>query len=479
MRGYFMLKKLCLFLLFSNIAVYLYAAQLVVLNTTDLHGRAVNRYGGIVQIAYLIDKQKKLYHPDSMLLIDCGDTIQGTFTSMFFQGKLMIKCLNYLKYDVWVVGNHEFDYPEKAVKKCMRQFSGVTLAANLQSSYLAENYSSWKMFTKNGIKVAVIGLTKSGRPKTTPFAAALNRIMPEIRAKKPDIIILAQHEGMYARGFSIYKFMTQYPEIDLVLGGHTHVKKPGQKIGANTWYFQSGKHAAGLGKIIIDYDLKKKKIIKINSEIIPVTEKTPADKKLLALIQPDLKQAKKYGDQKVTTMIFKNTEKLDSSILEQKIIGGAMLKQTGADVAVGNTYPSNYKLGGKVEINLKRLYYWCRYDNTTCTLNLDKATYREIMTEQKKWAKKNYSTIITYADENSFNKKNKIVAAFNSYAISGGGGRFPFLRKTARNKKYMLKNNNILIRDSLRNYLKGKLFTVTNKDGKITIKQKASVASAY
>lgn len=457
----------------------MYAARLIVLNTTDLHGRAVGRYGGIVQIAHLIEKQKKLYPADSMLLIDCGDTIQGTFSSMFFQGKLMIECLNYLKYDVWVVGNHEFDYPEKIVKKRMLEFSGLTLAANLQSPYLAKAHSSWKMFTKDGIKVAVIGLTKSGMPKTIPFAVALNQIMPEIRAKKPDVIILGQHEGMYGKGFSIYKFMTQYPEIDLVLGGHTHVKKPGQKIGANTWYFQAGKHAAGLGKIIIDYDLKLKKITKISSEIIPVTKKTPVDKKLLTLIQTDLKRAKKYGEQKIATMIFKNTEKLDSSILEQKIIGQAMLKQTGADIAVCNTYPSNYKLTGTVKITFKRLYYWSRFDNTTCTLTLDKLTYKKIMVEQKKCLKRNYRTIITYADKDLFKKKNKIIAAFSSYAVSGAGRRFPFLRKVEKNKKYMLKNNNIIIRDSLKDYLKGKIFIVKNTNGKISIKQKASVASVY
>jgi 2',3'-cyclic-nucleotide 2'-phosphodiesterase (5'-nucleotidase family) len=297
---------------------------------------------------------------------------------MVFQGKLMIKCLNYLKYDVWVVGNHEFDYSLPIVKKRMLEFSGVTLAANLQSPYLAKAHSSWKIFQKNGIKVAVIGLTKPGMFKTTSFNLALKRIMPEIRAEKPDVIILAQHYGMYARGFSIYKFMAQYPEIDLILGGHTHVKKPGQKIGPNIWYFQAGKHANGLGKIIIDYDKKQKKIIKISSEIIPVTNKTPVDKKLLAKIKPDLERAKKLGDQKIATMIFKNTEKLDSSLLEQRIIGEMMLKQSGADVAVCNAYPSNYKLIGTVKITLKRLFYWSRFDNTTCTLTLDKATYQKI-----------------------------------------------------------------------------------------------------
>ena len=466
-----MLRKLCLCLLFCNIAISLYAAQLAILNTTDLHGR-IKRHGGILQIAYLIEQQKKLHPLDSILLIDCGDTTQGTFSSMVFEGKLMIKCLNYLKYDLWVVGNHEFDYPLTIVKKRMRQFSGTTLAANLQSPYLAKNHSSWKMFSKNGIQVAVIGLTRPGVFKMTSFGVALKRIMPEIRAAKPDIIILAQHYGMYSKGFSIYKFISQYPEIDLVLGGHSHLKNPGKKVGANTWYFQSAKHASGLGKIIINYDEKQKKIIKISSEIIPVTKNTPIDKKLSALIQPDLMRAKKLGEQKITTMIFKNTEKLDSSILEQKIIGKMMLKQTGADVAICNSYPSNYKLNGRVNITLKRLFYWSPYNNTTCTLSVDKATYKKIMTEQRKWLKKQYQTIITYADKDLFKKKDKVLVAFNSYALSGAGGKFPFLRDLAKNKKYMFKSNNIIIRDGLKQYLKGKVFIVSNTNGKISIKQK-------
>ena len=463
-----MLKKLCLFLLFSYMGLCLYAVQLTILNTTDLHGRV----NGVLKIAYLIEQQKKLHSSDSILLIDCGDTIQGTFSSMIFKGALMVKCMNYLKYDVWVVGNHEFDYPLKTVKKRILEFSGATLAANLRNPYLDKAHSSWKMFTKSGLKIAVIGLTKSGMPKTIPFDIALEGIMPEIRAEKPDIIILAQHEGMYARGFSIYKSMAKYPEIDLVLGGHTHVKKPGQKIGANTWYFQSGKHAAGLGKIIIDYDEKQKEIVKISSEIIPVEKDTPIDKKLLAHVKPELERVKRLGQKKITTMTFKNTEKLDSSIPEQKIIGYVMLKQTGADVAVRNSYPTNYKLFGEVEITLKRLYYWCRYNNTACTLTLDKPMYEKIIAEQKKHQKKNYQSIITYADKKLFNKKDKIIAVFSSYAVSGGGGRFPLLRKTAKNPKYMFKNNNIIIRDSLKNYLKGKYLTVTNRDGKISISQK-------
>ncbi|MFA7184703.1 MAG: hypothetical protein WC082_07420, partial [Victivallales bacterium] len=73
------MKKLCVFLVLCVTGFYLYAAQLVVLNTTDLHGRLEGPYRGLLQIASLIEKQRQLYPPGSILLIDCGDTVQGTF----------------------------------------------------------------------------------------------------------------------------------------------------------------------------------------------------------------------------------------------------------------------------------------------------------------------------------------------------------------------------------------------------------------
>ena len=477
-----MSKKLCLFLFLCFAGICLYAVRLTVLNTTDLHGNITGRYQGILRIAYLIGEQKKLCPADSLLLIDCGDTILGTFSSAVFQGELMIKCLNFLKYDVWVPGNHEFDYGLPVLKKRMREFSGAVLAANIDSPYLAKVHAAWKMFTRNGVKIAVIGMTMPEMSRTilvtdktfetVSFAAAMKRVMPEIRAAKPDIIILAQHQGIYGKGFSLYKFTAQYPEIELILGAHTHQNNPGQKIGQNAWYFQAGKYACGLGRIIIDYDEIRHRIVGISSEMIPVTVDTPADRKLQERIRPGLKRAEKLAEQKIATITFKNTEKLDSSFIEQRIIGRMMLEQTHADVAICNAYPSKYKLVGTVPITLKKLYYWNRFADTVCTLTLEKSDYEKVMVEQKKLLKKNYRTIITYADKTSFAKKDRITAAFSSYALAGAGGKFPFLRAAAMNKKNLLKNTNIVIRDGLKSYLYGKEFTVScEPDGEILVKR--------
>ncbi|MFA6715027.1 MAG: metallophosphoesterase [Victivallaceae bacterium] len=467
------MKKLCVFLVLCVTGFYLYAAQLVVLNTTDLHGRLEGPYRGLLQIASLIEKQRQLYPPGSILLIDCGDTVQGTFASMVFKGRLMVKCLNYLKYDAWIPGNHDFDYGPEILKKRLREFSGSALAANLANNCLDQTCRPWKMFKRNGIKIAVIGVTEPYLKNVSgALTKAVKRVMPEVRKADPDIIILAQHYGMYAKKFSVYKLAAEYPEINLIIGGHTHQKNPGEKIGSGGWYFQAGKYACGLGKIIIDYDEKNKKIVRINSELIPVTDDTPADKKLLSSLMPDLKYAGKLAEEKIATINFKNTAGLDSSFVEQRIIGAMMLNLTGADVAISNAYPSKYKLSGKTPITLKRLYYWNRFEDTVCTLTMNKVVFEKIIAEQKGCRKNKYNAIISYADETTFKKKEMISAAFSSYGVSGAGGKFPFLHGIAENHEYMLKDTGVIIRDGLEKYLKGKQFTVSAKtNGEIVVEQ--------
>ncbi|MDD5698658.1 MAG: metallophosphoesterase [Victivallaceae bacterium] len=481
-----MLKKLWLLLLFCFTGIYLDAAPLTILNTTDFHGHADGNDRGILKVARLIEQQRQRGPAGTILLIDCGDTIQGTFSSTVFQGRLMLKCLNYLDYDVWVPGNHDFDYGLKVLGQRLREFRGAALAANLDCPYLTGVCGSWKLFTRNGIKIAVIGLTRPGMSsvlipgpifRTLAFDAALKRIMPEIRAARPDMIILAQHQGRYGRDFSVYQLAARYPEIDLILGGHTHLDEPGRKIGPNTWYFQAGKHARGLGRIEIEYDRKRRRIIKISSEIIPVTAAAAADEKLSELIRPELQRAEKLGRREIAMAVFKNTAQLDSGLLEQHIIARMMLAETGADIAVCAAYPTKYKLDGAVPVTLKRLYYWSRYNDTVCTLVPDKAAYVQVIAEQRKALRKDCRMVIVYAGKDPFKTRDRAVIAFNSYALTGGGGKFPFLRSIAANRRHGLKNTGIIIRDGLKRYLAGKLLLVTGKpDGQIAVERQSRAA---
>jgi hypothetical protein len=102
---------------------------------------------------------------------------------------------------------------------------------------------------------------------------------------------------------------------------------------------------------------------------------------------------------------------------------------------------------------MKRIFYWARYHDTVCTLTLDRKTYQRILAEQKKLLKKNYRTIITYADQSTFASKSQIKAAFSSYALAGAGGRFPKLREIAKDKANLLHDTGTVIRDGLRKYM--------------------------
>ena len=470
-------KKLCSFIIIYCIgfaAFSIYAAQVVVLNTCDLHGHLKERYRGFLKVATLIKQQKKLYPANSVLLIDCGDTTQGTYSSMFYQGSLMIDCMNYLGYDVWIPGNHDFDYGLPLLKKRVKQFKGASLIANLDYPGFRKICKGWKLFKKGDVSIAIIGMTvpDMGKSLLVPgwkfntgcFEDGMKKVMPEVRAAKPDIIILAMHRGMYGHGgFSIHKFATRYPEIDLIMGAHTHRKESGRKIGPGTWYFQAGKHAEGLGRIIINFDKKSGKIRKISSSIIPVNHNTPDCPKLARIFDPELEGAAQNSRKLITTISFEGTKGMDSGFIEQRITGQMMLKLTGADVALCNTYPTRYKLSGKVPITLKRIFYWARYHDTICTLTLDRKTYQQILAEQKKLLKKNYRTIITYANKKAFASQTRIKAAFSSYAIVGAGGRFPKLREIAKNKANMLNNTGIVIRDGLCKFMKNYPKTVKAK----------------
>lgn len=461
-------KKLCSFIISYCIgfaALSAYAAQVVILNTCDLHGHQKEHYRGFLKVAYLIEQQKKLYPADSVLLIDCGDTIQGTYSSMFYQGRLMIDCMNALNYDIWTIGNHDFDYGLPLLKKRIQQFKGTSLAANFNYPGFGKICKGWKLFNKNGISIAVIGMTIPDMGKsllvpgwkfnTGSFEAGMKRVMPEIRTAKPDIIILAMHRGMYGHGgFSIHKFASRYPEVNLVLGAHNHRRESGRKIGPATWYFQAGKHAEGLGKVIIDFDEETGKIRRISSSIIPANHNTPDCRKLAEKFADALKVAAQSSQKVITTVSFENTGNMDSGFIEQRITGQMMLKLTGADVALCNTYPTHYKLSGKVPITMKRIFYWARYHDTVCTLTVDRTTYRQILAEQRGLLNKNYRTIITYTDKKTFASKSQIKAAFSSYALAGAGGRFPKLREIAKNKVNMLNDTGIVIRDGLCKYMK-------------------------
>src|SRR6266404_2593612 len=212
--------------------------KLVVLATTDLHGnlfpvdyntdRPANR--GLAKIATLIHAERAA-NPN-ILLLDCGDTIQGTPLESVYQtyvrtGHLPVKlafpaepfahdpmmlAMNTLGYDAMVVGNHEFNFGLKNLDRARSEAKFPWLSANTQpASGKTQPFDRYLLKTIGGVKVAVIGVTTPAIPSwekpenIAPYRfdaakSAIEKSLAELRAlpagRRPDLILVAAHAGL-------------------------------------------------------------------------------------------------------------------------------------------------------------------------------------------------------------------------------------------------------------------------------------------
>lgn len=246
------------------LAAALPAAELRLVFTGDLHGNL----DGLAALAPVIRQV-----PEPVLRLDLGDTTQGGFAASLAGGRPMFTALNALGFDLWVPGNHDFDAGAESLSKSVRWFAGATLGADWSAPGIPNR--PWILLERGGVRCAIIGLTDPREPDrqlpdsgvafTDPDSAVADA-MPEILAARPDLIVLAWHCGPYYRGGTLAGFLRRHPEIDLVLGAHTHEERPGERLG-RALLVQTGHRAAAAGVITVRIDDDTRKIVRIESEL--------------------------------------------------------------------------------------------------------------------------------------------------------------------------------------------------------------------
>src|SRR5881296_3822611 len=150
-----------------------------ILHTTDIHGHILptSDYdgtpdrGGLARCVTQIRRWRR--QSRNSILIDVGDVYQGTEVSLRNKGELMIDLFNHLKYDAWIVGNHEFDWGIETFIDALQRSTMKVLAANtlLNGKPAGASSDSQHPFAKiqpfilkeiAGIKLAIIGVTTPG-----------------------------------------------------------------------------------------------------------------------------------------------------------------------------------------------------------------------------------------------------------------------------------------------------------------------------
>ena len=275
--------------------------QLTILHTNDQHSRIEPfdasytrnpNQGGFARRAALIQKIRS--EEKNILLLDSGDTFQGTPYFNFFGGELEFKLMSMMGYDASTMGNHDFDNGLKGFKKVrpVAKFPFLCSNYDFKNTILDGETEPFKIFNKNGIKVGIfgVGIQLDGLVGKKEYGETEYRDPIEIaqhyadflrNEKKCDLVICLSHIGYDYKDnpekVSDKILAAKTDGIDLILGGHTHTFLPEpqsfmNRNGRNVLVNQVGWAGLLLGKITFYFDKSKNvKNISWNNQVIDDT----------------------------------------------------------------------------------------------------------------------------------------------------------------------------------------------------------------
>ena len=233
------------------------------------------RLGGLDRTATLIKSIRADRGDDKVLLLDGGDTWQGSYTSLKTNGQDMVDAMALLKPDA-MVGHWEFTFGQDRVEEIIEEMAYPFLGGNVFDTEWDERvFESTEYFERGGVKVAVIGqhfpYTPIANPRymipTWSFGIRPEEIQKnvnEARNNGAEIVVLLSHNG-----FDVdQKVAKTVSGIDVILTGHTHDAVPEAiKIG-KTLVLSSGSHGKYLGRV--DLKVENGEVVDYNSTVIPV-----------------------------------------------------------------------------------------------------------------------------------------------------------------------------------------------------------------
>jgi sulfur-oxidizing protein SoxB len=261
----------------------------------DKAARRYGKVGGFAHLATLV-KQLKASRPGALLL-DGGDTWQGSATSLWTDAQDMVDACKLLGVDV-MTGHWEFTYGMERVKAIVeKDFQGRIdfVAQNVKTADFGDPvFKPYVVREINGVPCAIIGQAFPYTPIANPrYMVAdwsfgiqddnLQKMVDEVRGKGAQVVVLLSHNGMDVD----LKLASRVRGIDAIFGGHTHdgvpVAVPVANAGGKTLVTNAGSNGKFLG--LMDFDVKSGKVVDFRYRLLPVfANQLKADPAMDALI---------------------------------------------------------------------------------------------------------------------------------------------------------------------------------------------------
>jgi sulfur-oxidizing protein SoxB len=262
----------------------------------DEASQKFGRVGGFAHLKTLVDRIRSERGDGNSLLLDGGDTWQGSGTAYWTRGQDMVGACNLLGVDV-MTGHWEFTYQDEEVIKNVGDFNGDFVAQNVAVrdealfDYRFPDFDgfdedaglAFKPYTikeVGGVKVAVIGQAFPYTPIANPQRfipdwtfgiqdERMQEMVDQVREEEsPDVVVVISHNGMDVD----LKMASRVTGIDAIFGGHTHDGMPAPTIVENasgkTLVTNAGSNGKFLG--VMDLDVKDGKVRDFRYRLLPV-----------------------------------------------------------------------------------------------------------------------------------------------------------------------------------------------------------------
>ena len=274
----------------------------------EKHAEVMGRVGGFAQLKTVIDYLKNNFGAEKTLLLDGGDTWQGSWTSLQTRGKDMVGAMNKLGVDV-AVGHWEFTYKAEEVLENVKLLDAEFLAQNILvkedsmmegvEAYDEDTGHAFKPYTikeMNGNRIAIVGqafpyTTIANPQRNIPDWSfginedSMQELVDEIREdEKPDALIVLSHNG-----FDVDKKMAEVcTGIDFIMGGHTHdgvpEAVPVKNESGTTYVCNAGSNGKFLN--VLDIECKNGKVVDHRFTLLPIfSDLVPEDKEMKKYIE--------------------------------------------------------------------------------------------------------------------------------------------------------------------------------------------------
>jgi sulfur-oxidizing protein SoxB len=256
--------------------------------------RIFGRVGGLDRIATLV-KAIRAERPGRVLLLDGGDTWQGSYTSLQTKGVDMVRVMNALGVEA-MTGHWEFTYGAKRVEELTKELKFPFLAGNVKEATWGDPvFEGEAVIERAGLRIGLIGQAFPYTPVANPrhfipdwsFGIEEDKLaarVTKLRGDGVDLVVLLSHNG-----FDVdRKLAGRVKGIDVVLTGHTHDAIPAAVKVGETLLIASGSHGKFLSRL--DLEIRDKRVTSYAFRLIPVLADTIRPDPEMAAIVADIRK---------------------------------------------------------------------------------------------------------------------------------------------------------------------------------------------